>query len=172
MPAPAALQFPLIDIHTHLMPERLFQAVRAYFRAHLWHPFYDAPIDELVETLLAAGVQPFRVHAVRPSRRHEPFVESLGSQRTDHVCAARASASARFIPMTTSCCPSWSRKRLCASACGAPSCILRSAASALDDPRLDPLYEARGRARGAVADPRGSAARDRTSTSAHAPSRA
>ena len=35
--------FPLIDIHTHLMPERLFQAVRAYFRAHLWHPRYDAP---------------------------------------------------------------------------------------------------------------------------------
>src|SRR6202158_6438766 len=52
---PSALPYPLIDIHTHLMPERLFQAVRAYFRAHLWHPRYEGPIDELVETLLAGG---------------------------------------------------------------------------------------------------------------------
>jgi predicted TIM-barrel fold metal-dependent hydrolase len=51
--------FPIIDIHTHLMPERLFQAVRAYFRAHLWYPRYDAPANELVETLLAAGISRF-----------------------------------------------------------------------------------------------------------------
>jgi uncharacterized protein len=56
---PLQLQFPLIDVHTHLMPERLFQAVRAYFRAHLWPPFYDAPADKLVQTLLAAGVSRF-----------------------------------------------------------------------------------------------------------------
>jgi predicted TIM-barrel fold metal-dependent hydrolase len=54
-PAP----FPIIDIHTHLMPERLFQAVRAYFRAHLWHPRYDAPAEDLVKTILAAGISRF-----------------------------------------------------------------------------------------------------------------
>src|SRR5919206_5002682 len=53
------LAVPLIDIHTHLMPERLFQAVRAYFRAHLWQPRYDAPTQDLVQTLVEAGVDRF-----------------------------------------------------------------------------------------------------------------
>jgi predicted TIM-barrel fold metal-dependent hydrolase len=57
--APRQLPHPIIDIHTHLMPERLFQAVRAYFRAHLWHPRYDAPTEELVKTLLETGVERF-----------------------------------------------------------------------------------------------------------------
>src|SRR6202011_4192060 len=54
-----ALPFPLIDIHTHLMPERLFRAVRTYFHAHLWRPRYEGPIEELVETLLGSGVTRF-----------------------------------------------------------------------------------------------------------------
>ena len=41
------------------MPERLFRAVRAYFRAHLWQPQYDAPTEELVAQLLEAGVSRF-----------------------------------------------------------------------------------------------------------------
>jgi uncharacterized protein len=57
--APIQSAYPIIDIHTHLMPERLFQAVRAYFRAHLWHPRYDASVPELVKTLLDAGVSRF-----------------------------------------------------------------------------------------------------------------
>jgi predicted TIM-barrel fold metal-dependent hydrolase len=59
MPAPRALAYPVIDVHTHLMPERLFRAVRAYFRAHLWQPHYDAPTEELVKTLLEAGASRF-----------------------------------------------------------------------------------------------------------------
>jgi predicted TIM-barrel fold metal-dependent hydrolase len=55
----AELPYPLIDVHTHLMPERLFRAVRAYFRAHLWPPRYDAPAEELVQLLLDAGVSRF-----------------------------------------------------------------------------------------------------------------
>jgi predicted TIM-barrel fold metal-dependent hydrolase len=53
------LGYPVIDVHTHLMPERLFKAVRAYFRANLWHPHYDAPTDELVQTLVEAGARRF-----------------------------------------------------------------------------------------------------------------
>src|SRR6266851_3244286 len=41
------------------MPDRLFQAVRAYFRAHLWHPRYDGPTEQLVQTLLDAGISRF-----------------------------------------------------------------------------------------------------------------
>ena len=51
--------FPIVDIHTHLMPERLMQAVRSYFRAHLWHPWYDGPPETLVPSLLQAGIDRF-----------------------------------------------------------------------------------------------------------------
>jgi predicted TIM-barrel fold metal-dependent hydrolase len=53
------LSHPIIDIHTHLMPERLFTAVRAYFRANLWHPRYTGSTNELVQTLVDAGVSRF-----------------------------------------------------------------------------------------------------------------
>ena len=51
--------FPIIDVHTHLMPERLFRAVRAYFREHLWQPIYEAPTEELVAKLVSGGVSRF-----------------------------------------------------------------------------------------------------------------
>ena len=51
--------YPIVDIHTHLMPERLFQAVRAHFRAHLWQPRYDAPTEQLVQSVLDAGISRF-----------------------------------------------------------------------------------------------------------------
>jgi uncharacterized protein len=53
------LPYPLVDVHTHLMPERLFAAVRTYFRAHLWQPRYDGPPEELVSKLLEIGVARF-----------------------------------------------------------------------------------------------------------------
>jgi len=78
------LDHPLIDIHTHLMPERLFQAVRTYFRAHLWHPRYDAPIDELVQTLLASGVSRFsRSSSYRFAARTETIPAGLWRRLRD-----------------------------------------------------------------------------------------
>ena len=56
---PLQLAYPIIDVHTHLMPERLFAAVRAHFRANLWHPHYDAPTEELAQMLVDAGVSRF-----------------------------------------------------------------------------------------------------------------
>jgi predicted TIM-barrel fold metal-dependent hydrolase len=41
------------------MPERLFAAVRKYFRTNLWHPYYDAPTEALTQTLIAAGASRF-----------------------------------------------------------------------------------------------------------------
>src|ERR1051325_4891769 len=60
------ISHPIIDIHTHLMPERLFQAVRAYFRAHLWQPRYDAPTELLVKTLIDAGGSRFAFMPTAP----------------------------------------------------------------------------------------------------------
>ncbi len=53
------LPFPIVDAHTHLMPERLFEAVRAYFRAHLWHMQYEGSAEQLVARLLDAGIDRF-----------------------------------------------------------------------------------------------------------------
>ncbi len=53
------LAYPLIDIHTHLMPERLMQAVRSYFKANLWFPRYHGSTEELVPQLVEAGVDWF-----------------------------------------------------------------------------------------------------------------
>jgi uncharacterized protein len=53
------LPFPLIDVHTHLMPERLFAAVRTYFRQHLWSPRYDGAPSDMVQVLLDLGVARF-----------------------------------------------------------------------------------------------------------------
>jgi uncharacterized protein len=56
---PLRLAFPIIDVHTHLMPERLFRAVRAYFHSNLWQPLYEGPTEQLVEQLVSAGVSRF-----------------------------------------------------------------------------------------------------------------
>jgi uncharacterized protein len=82
------LPFPLVDVHTHLMPERLFQAVRRYFRAHLWHPRYDAPTEELVQTLLDMGVARFvfmaYAHRADMSRSLNHWIANVESTFAPH----------------------------------------------------------------------------------------
>ena len=56
---PPKPRFPIVDVHTHLMPERLFRAVRAYFHQQLWRPLYDGPTEELVAKRVSAGVSRF-----------------------------------------------------------------------------------------------------------------
>ena len=79
----------LIDIHTHLMPERLFRAVRKYFRAHLWHPRYDAPTEELVQTLLDSGVSRFvfmpYAHRAEMSRSLNHWVANVQATFAPHA---------------------------------------------------------------------------------------
>jgi predicted TIM-barrel fold metal-dependent hydrolase len=143
------LAYPIIDLHTHLMPERLAQAVRAYFRAHLWHPRYAAPTDELVKTLVAAGVSrfvfmayahregmsrslnhwvanvqtTFAPHAIGFATFHPDDGASLVAELADEAFGRLALLGAKLHPQV--------------------------GRFALDDPRLDPLYE-RAIARGAL----------------------
>jgi len=83
------LPFPVVDVHTHLMPERLFQAVRRYFRAHLWHPRYDAPTESLVQTLLDMGVARFvfssYAHRADMSRSLNHWVANVESTFAPHA---------------------------------------------------------------------------------------
>jgi uncharacterized protein len=82
------LPFPLVDVHTHLMPERLFQAVRRYFRAHLWHPRYDGSTEELVQTLLDMGVARFvfmaYAHRADMSRSLNHWIANVESTFAPH----------------------------------------------------------------------------------------
>jgi len=51
--------FPIIDVHTHLYPERLFAAVRAWFGERGWRFIYPANPDEVAAELRARGVERF-----------------------------------------------------------------------------------------------------------------
>lgn len=47
----------IIDAHVHLFPDRLAEAVRAWFDTHAWVPKYRAGVDALVAELRAGGVE-------------------------------------------------------------------------------------------------------------------
>jgi predicted TIM-barrel fold metal-dependent hydrolase len=53
------IERPFIDFHTHLFPTRLFRAIWDYFEAQLWPVRYQGETNELVEILLASGVERF-----------------------------------------------------------------------------------------------------------------
>jgi uncharacterized protein len=67
------LDRPVIDFHTHLFPPRLFQAIWRYFDERLWTVRYQAETDQLVETLLASGIERFvfSTYAHRPALARE-----------------------------------------------------------------------------------------------------
>ena len=83
------LPFPLVDVHTHLMPERLFRAVRSYFEAHLWKARYAGPPEELVQTLLDMGVARFvfmpYAHREGMSRSLNHWVANVQSTFAPHA---------------------------------------------------------------------------------------
>jgi predicted TIM-barrel fold metal-dependent hydrolase len=136
----AALPFPLIDAHTHLMPERLFKAVRAYFRAHLWHPFYDAPIEELVETLLACGVGRFvfmpYAHRADMSRSLNYWVANVQATFAPH-----AIGFGTFHPDDDDLLPELVDEAFVQLGLKGAKLHPQVGRFGLDDPRLDPLYE-------------------------------
>jgi predicted TIM-barrel fold metal-dependent hydrolase len=137
---PAALPFPLIDVHTHLMPDRLFSAVRAYFRANLWHPRYDAPTDELVKTLIESGVSRFvfmpYAHRADMSRSLNHWVANVEATFAPH-----AIGFGTFHPDDDDLLPelvdeAFDRLRLRGA-----KLHPQVGRFGLDDPRLDALYE-------------------------------
>jgi uncharacterized protein len=131
--------FPLIDVHTHLMPERLAQAVRAYFRAHLWHPRYDGTAEALVPQLLEAGVDRF---VFMPYAHRGGMARSLNhwAANVAGTFAPHAIGFGTFHPDDVD------LPRLADEAfrlLGLLGAKLHPQVGrfALDDPRLDPVYE-------------------------------
>ena len=141
MTQPIQLPFPLIDIHTHLMPERLFQAVRRYFRANLWHPFYDAPSDELVKILLASGVSRFvfmpYAHRADMSRSLNHWVANVQATFAPHGIGFGT-----FHPDDESLLPELVEEAFVRLRLRGAKLHPQVGRFGIDDPRLDPVYEA------------------------------
>jgi predicted TIM-barrel fold metal-dependent hydrolase len=121
------------------MPERLFTAVRAYFRANLWHPRYDGPTEDLVEQLLKAGASRF---VFMPYAHRGDMARSLNHwvANVQQTFAPNGIGFGTFHPEDAELLPS-----LVSEAFG--SLGLRGAKLhpqvghfAVDDARLDPLY--------------------------------
>lgn len=132
--------YPIVDIHTHLMPERLFQAVRAYFRANLWHPHYDAPTEQLVQTLLDAGVSRFvfmpYAHRAGMSRSLNHWVANVQATFAPH-----AIGFGTFHPDDAELIPELADEAFGRLGLRGAKLHPQVGRFALDDPRLDPLYE-------------------------------
>jgi predicted TIM-barrel fold metal-dependent hydrolase len=131
---------PIVDIHTHLMPERLFQAVRAYFRAHLWRPRYDAPIEQLVQNLLDAGVSRFvfmpYAHRAGMSRSLNHWVANVQA-----TFAPNAIGFGTFHPDDAELLPDLVDEAFLQLKLKGAKLHPQVGRFALDDPHLDPLYE-------------------------------
>lgn len=69
----AGLTRPVIDFHTHLFPPAIFEAIWRYFEVHLWPVRYRGETDELVDLLLASGIQRFvfSTYAHKPALARE-----------------------------------------------------------------------------------------------------
>jgi predicted TIM-barrel fold metal-dependent hydrolase len=122
------------------MPERLFAAVRAYFRAHLWHPRYDAPTEELVKTLLEAGVSRFvfmpYAHRANMSRSLNHWVANVQTTFAPH-----AIGFGTFHPDDEEALPELVDEAFVQLGLRGAKLHPQVGQFALDDPRLDPLYE-------------------------------
>jgi predicted TIM-barrel fold metal-dependent hydrolase len=131
---------PIVDIHTHLMPERLFQAVRAYFRAHLWQPRYDGPIEQLVQSLLDAGVSRFvfmpYAHRAGMSRSLNHWVANVQA-----TFAPNSIGFGTFHPDDAELLPDLVDEAFGQLRLKGAKLHPQVGRFALDDPRLDPLYE-------------------------------
>jgi predicted TIM-barrel fold metal-dependent hydrolase len=139
-PTGFALTHPIIDVHTHLMPERLFRAVRTYFRAHLWHPRYDAPAEELVQTLLASGVRRF---VFMPYAHRGGMARSLNHwvANVQTTFAPHGIGLGTFHPDDGELIPELASQAFVQLGLRGAKLHPQVGRFALDDPRLDPLYE-------------------------------
>ncbi len=88
---------PVIDVHTHLMPDRLLHAVREYLRRNLWHPRYHDSTERLVEQLVKAGVDRF---AFMPYAHRGGMARSLNYwvANVQEIFAPRAIGFGTFHP--------------------------------------------------------------------------
>jgi predicted TIM-barrel fold metal-dependent hydrolase len=122
------------------MPDRLFKAVRAHFRAHLWHPRYDAPTNELVASLLEAGASRFvfmpYAHRGEMSRSLNHWVANVQTTFAPHGIGFGT-----FHPDDDGLIPELADEAFVRLGLRGAKLHPQVGRFGLDDPRLDPLYE-------------------------------
>ena len=122
------------------MPERLFLAVRTYFRAHLWPPRYEGTTDELVQTLLDNGVSRFvfmpYAHRAGMSRSLNHWVANVQATFAPH-----AIGFGTFHPEDDALLPELVDEAFVQLGLRGAKLHPQVGRFGLDDPRLDPLYE-------------------------------
>jgi uncharacterized protein len=121
------------------MPERLFAAVRAYFRSNLWQPQYDGPTEELVQALLTAGASRFvfmpYAHRGEMARSLNHWVANV--QRT---FAPHGIGFATFHPDDAELLPSLADEAFGTLGLRGAKLHPQVGRFSLDDARLNPLY--------------------------------
>lgn len=84
------LPYPIVDAHVHLFPDRLFRAIRDWFRQHGRPTYYEQPTPELIHFLAEQGVGRFLVlnYAHKPdiSRGLNRWNHELGRRYPQAVC--------------------------------------------------------------------------------------
>ena len=134
------LACPLIDIHTHLMPERLARAVRAYFAEHLWPMHYQGEPAELVDQLIQSGVDRF---VFMPYAHRSDMARSLNhwAANVQATFAPRAIAFGTFHPDDGPELPALVDEAFGRLGLLGAKLHPQVGRFAVDDERLDPLYE-------------------------------
>jgi predicted TIM-barrel fold metal-dependent hydrolase len=122
------------------MPERLFGAVRAYFRQHLWEPAYDGPTEQLVAELEAAGASKFvfmpYAHRAEMARSLNHWVANVQATFTP-----RAIGFGTFHPDDDNLIPELADEAFNKLKLAGAKLHPQVGKFAVDDPRLTPLYE-------------------------------
>jgi predicted TIM-barrel fold metal-dependent hydrolase len=133
------LPFPLIDVHTHLMPERLQRAVRDYFVAHGWPPQYDGSTEELVQKLLDAHVSRF---VFMPYAHRADMSRSLNhwAANVQGIFAPHAIGFATFHPDDGAALPELAEEAFGHLQLKGAKLHPYVGKFDMDDPRLDPVY--------------------------------
>jgi len=133
------LPFPLIDVHTHLMPERLQGAVRDFFVKHGWPPRYEGTTEELVQKLLEADVQRFvfmpYAHRGNMSRSLNHWVANVQS-----IFAPHAIGFGTFHPDDDALLPELADEAFGRLQLKGAKLHPQVGGFSVDDPRLDALY--------------------------------
>jgi predicted TIM-barrel fold metal-dependent hydrolase len=134
------LPYPLIDVHTHLMPERLQRAVREYFVAHGWPPHYDGSTEELVQQLLRTDVRRFvfmpYAHRADMSRSLNHWVANVQG-----IFAPHAIGFATFHPDDDQALPELADEAFVRLGLRGAKLHPYVGKFDMDDPRLTPVYE-------------------------------
>jgi uncharacterized protein len=127
---------PVIDAHVHLFPDRLLQAIFAWFRANAWPIRYELAASAVAEYLLSRGVD--RIVALHYA--HKPGIARDLNRFVAEIAAAdpRIAGVATVHPDDAE--PEFILREAFAAGLRGVKLHCHVQAMPPDEPRLDPIY--------------------------------